>query len=165
MSYRLSCHSKKLHVKCFNTVLWIGSDDLALWQFVIKHSTWLFNQVLNHITGLSLIEMLTKTSSYHHKLLRTHVWGCPTFMLDPKMYYAQKTQVESSCLDGTISWIFNQHISLMANTRTLRTGYLSPYFHVVIDDLFQTIFSCDKNDMLFDVMCNQLFHNNQNCYA
>ena len=62
-----------------------GVDDLALWAFAVKHAAWLYNRIPNRHTGLTPLEILTKTKADHRDLLRTHVWGCPTFVLDPKL--------------------------------------------------------------------------------
>ncbi len=39
----------------------------------------------------------------------------------------------------------------------LSTGYVSPQYHLVFDDLFETVFST-SNDALIDDICNYLFH-------
>ena len=50
---------------------WIemGINDIALWALVVKHAAWLYNQVPNCISGLTLIELLTKTKTDHKNLL------------------------------------------------------------------------------------------------
>ena len=50
-------------------------DDLSLWPFAVKHAVWLYNRLPNRITGLTPLELLTKTKADHKDLLRTHVWG------------------------------------------------------------------------------------------
>jgi len=62
-----------------------GVDDLALWSFPVKYAAWLYNRLPNRITGLSPIEIATRTKSNHKDLLRTHVWGCPVFVLEPRL--------------------------------------------------------------------------------
>ena len=42
---------------------------------------------------------------------------------------------------------------------------MSPQFHVVFDDLFQTVFSSGKDDVLVDRICNELFRYNRDVYA
>ena len=42
----------------------------------------------------------------------------------------------------------DDHSSLVVNVRNLTTGYVSPQFHVVVDDLFQTVFNLGENDTL-----------------
>jgi len=44
---------------------WIdhGSDDLSLWSFVVKHSVWIYNHVLNAWSGLTPLELVAKEQS------------------------------------------------------------------------------------------------------
>ncbi len=50
-----------------------GADNLALWGFAVKHAVWLHNCIPNRLSGLTPLELLTKTKANHHDLLRTHV--------------------------------------------------------------------------------------------
>ncbi|KAL7481249.1 hypothetical protein ACHAW6_010958, partial [Cyclotella cf. meneghiniana] len=59
----------------------------------------------------------------------------------------------------------DEHSSLVANVRHLATGFVSPQYHVVFDDLFQTVFSSGDNDALVDTICNDLFDYNRDVYA
>ena len=61
-----------------------GVDDLALWGFAVKHAAWLHNRIPSQTTGLTPLELLSKTKADHKDLLHSHVWGCPIFVLDPK---------------------------------------------------------------------------------
>jgi hypothetical protein len=54
----------------------------------------------------------------------------------------------------------NEHSSLVANVRNLSTGFVSPQYHVVFGDLFQTVFSSGDNDAVIDEICNNLFEFN-----
>ena len=67
-----------------------GSDAVALWPFAVRHAVWLHNRLPNAVTGLSPLEILSGTRSDHRDLLRTHVWGCPVYVLDPKLQDGQK---------------------------------------------------------------------------
>ncbi len=67
-----------------------GADNLALWGFAAKHAVWLHNCIPNHLSGLKPLELHTKTKANHHDLLHTHVWGCPVYVLDPKLQDGQK---------------------------------------------------------------------------
>jgi hypothetical protein len=46
------------------------SDNIHLWPFAVQHAFWLFNQIPNRITGLSPLEVFTKTKSDHCDLQR-----------------------------------------------------------------------------------------------
>ncbi len=37
------------------------------------------------------------------------------------------------------------------------TGYVSPQYHVVFDDLFETVFSSGSNDALVDSICEKFY--------
>jgi hypothetical protein len=69
-----------------------GSNALALWPFAVRHAVWLYNRLPNGVTGLSPMEILTGIRSDHRDLLRTHVWGCPVYVLDPKLQDRKKFQ-------------------------------------------------------------------------
>ena len=54
---------------------------IRLLSFAVIHSK---------MTGLTLIELLTKTQADHWNLFRTHVWGSPTFVPDPQLQNGEK---------------------------------------------------------------------------
>ncbi len=56
-------------------------------------------------------------------------------------------------------------VSLVANVQHLTTGYISPQFHVVFDDLFETVNCKDVDDCVVESICNGLFQRNQELYA
>jgi len=59
-----------------------GADDIQLWAIAVSHAVWLYNHLPSkHLGWKSPLEVFTKTKSDHRDLLRTHVWGCPAFVL------------------------------------------------------------------------------------
>ncbi len=40
-----------------------GADNLALWGFAVKHAFWLHNCTPNRLSGLTPLELLTKTKA------------------------------------------------------------------------------------------------------
>ena len=111
-------------------------------------------------------EMLTKCKTNHHDLLRTHVWGCPVFVLDPKLQDGKKIP-KWNCRSrlGQFLGFSDEHSSLVANVRNLSTSFVSPQYHVVFDDLFQTVFSSGDNDTVVDEICNNLCEFDRDVYA
>jgi len=70
---------------------WPDQADLSLWPFALEHAIYLWN---NMPTGESLLAPLelfssTKFPSYEN-LQQTYVWGCPTYVLDPKLQDGKK---------------------------------------------------------------------------
>ena len=124
-----------------------GSDDISLWPFAVKHAVWLYNRVPNRLSGLTPLELLTKSKADHRDLLRTHVWGCPAIVLDPKLQNDQKLpKWNRRARVGQFLGYSDEHSSLVANVRHLSTGHVSPQFHVVFDDLFEAVICNGDND-------------------
>ncbi len=59
----------------------------------------------------------------------------------------------------------HQHSSTVALVRNLHTGYISPQYHVVFDDKFETIFHTGKSTEELDKICNELFVDSRDCYV
>ncbi len=47
----------------------------------------------------------------------------------------------------------------------MKTGFVSPQYHVVFDDLFETVFSSGANDALVDSICENLYGTSCEIYA
>ncbi len=107
------------------------------------------------------IKITTKTKLDHRDLLQTHVWGCPVFVWDPKLQDGKKIPKWTHL--GQFLGYLDQHSSLTANVCNLSTGYISPQFHLVFDDKFETIVGTggDTDDADFaNEICNRLFETN-----
>ena len=59
----------------------------------------------------------------------------------------------------------DEHSSLVANVRHLKTGFVSPQYHVVFDDLFESVFSSGPNDAVVDAICEDLYKTSRDIYA
>ena len=141
-------------------------DDLSLWPFAVKHAVWLYNRLPNRATGITPLEMLTNIKEDHRDLRRTHVWGCPTYVLDPKLQNDKKIpKWNRRSRIGQFLGYSDEHSSLVANVRHLKTGFVSPQYHCVFDDLFQTVFSTGENDVVTDAICDQLWSQERECYV
>ena len=57
------------------------------------------------------------------------------------------------------------HSSLCANIRHLGTGHVSPQYHCVFDDKFETVFSTGENDQVVAAICDMLWDHNRELYA
>ncbi len=73
--------------------------------------------------------------------------------------------MESAVRLGQFLGYSNEHSSLVANIWHLKTGYVSPQYHVVYDDLFQTVFSVGPNTELDVAMCDKFFTTSCEVYA
>ena len=139
-----------------------GSDDISLWPFAAKHVVWLYNPVPNRLSGLTPLELLMKSKADHRDLLRTHVWGCPAIVLDPKLQNDHKLpKWNRHARIGQFLGYSDERSSLVANVRHLSTGHVSPQFHVVFDDLFETVIRNGDNDAVVNSICDGLFNRNR----
>ncbi|KAL7475537.1 hypothetical protein ACHAW6_001446, partial [Cyclotella cf. meneghiniana] len=59
----------------------------------------------------------------------------------------------------------NQHSSTVALVQNLHTGHVSPQYHVVFDDKFETVFHDGKTTDKLDQIFNILFAESRECYA
>ena len=53
----------------------------------------------------------------------------------------------------------------MANVQHLSTGHVSPQYHVVFDDLFETVICNGDNDLVVNSICDGLFIWNRKLYV
>jgi hypothetical protein len=53
----------------------------------------------------------------------------------------------------------------VANARHLSTNFISPQFHVVFDDLFETVNMTGVNEPVIESICQDLFQLNRELYA
>ena len=96
---------------------------MLLWLFAIRYAVCLHNWVLNTQSGLTPIELLTKTKSDHRDLLPSHGWGCPVYVLEPKLHNYQKIpRWNHHTRLGQFLGFKNNNYSLVANVRKFQTG-------------------------------------------
>jgi hypothetical protein len=143
-----------------------GVDDIALWPFAVKHAVWIYNRLPNRGTGMTPMELLTKNKADHRDLLRTHVWGCPTYVLDPKLQGDKKIpKFNRRARQAQFLGFSDQHSSLVALVRHLGTGFVSPQYHVVFDNKFETVYSAGADDEVVDAICKDIFENSRDWYV
>ena len=59
----------------------------------------------------------------------------------------------------------DEHYSLVENVIILSTGYISPQFHLVFDDLFEMVICTKSYESVLSAICNDIFELNRNWYA
>ena len=144
------------------------ADDIRLWAFAVKHAAWLYNRLPQRALGFrSPLEVFTKTKSDHRELLRAHVWGCPVFVLDPKLQDGKKLpKFNRRARMGQFVGFSDEHSSLVAKVRNLSTNFISPQFHVIFDDKFTTIQNDTKlEDTALESIFTELFETCRDYYG
>jgi hypothetical protein len=133
-----------------SVIMWHDQADLSLWPFALQHAVYLWNNLPNNTTNLAPLETFTgiRFSNYTH-LRRLHVWGCPVYVLDPKLQDGKKIPKWEPCSRcGKFLGVSPSHSSTVGLILNLRTGYVSPQYHVVYDDEFTTVPNSESGGLL-----------------
>ena len=128
-------------------VHWPQMADAQLWPFAVDHAIYLWNNLPAHDdTKLCPLELFTDTLHHnHHHLQRLHVFGCPVYVLDPKLQDGKKLpKWERRSRRGIYLGVSKYHSTTVHLVLNPSTGKISPQYHVVFDDTFSTVFSDGK---------------------
>jgi hypothetical protein len=67
-----------------------------------------------------------------------------------------------------LEWVVDfsdKHFSLVANVPHLSTNFFSPQFHVVFNDVFETVNKTGVDEPVVESICQDLFQLNRELYA
>ncbi|MGH7955132.1 MAG: hypothetical protein ACREOZ_04145 [Gloeomargaritales cyanobacterium] len=90
--------------------------------------------------GLSPMEVFSSSKFDHPILQGTHVWGCPTYVLDPTLQDGKKLpKWKPRSRRGKFVGISHDHSTNVCEILNLTTLTITPQYHVVYDDFFTTV--------------------------
>ena len=118
-----------------------------LWPMALDHAVWIYNRIPRFGTGkcdgATPLELWSRSMHVPTRdiLGNSHVWGCPVFVLEPKL---QKSGVKipkwaPRSRQGMNMGFSRIHSSLISLVLNLSTRSITPQFHVVFDDYFSTV--------------------------
>ena len=126
---------------------WPEMTAKELWPLALDHAIWLHNHTPRSDSGFSPEELWCRSKSEHLDLQRTHVWGCPAYVLDPRSQDGKKIpKWDPRSRRGQFVGFSPLHSSHVGLIRHLKTNNISPQFHVVYDDYFETVHA-DENEV------------------
>jgi hypothetical protein len=129
-------------------IQWPEQVDANLWPFALDYAVYQYNHTPNRSSGFSPIEIFSGTKLDTIVLPDARTWGCPTYVLDPTLQDGKKIpKWKPRSRRGQFLGISKSHATSIGLVRNLRTGYVSPQFHVIYDELFQTIHSEGEVDL------------------
>ncbi|KAL7461644.1 LOW QUALITY PROTEIN: hypothetical protein ACHAXS_003697 [Conticribra weissflogii] len=130
---------------------WPDAASVNLWPFALDYAVWIHNHLpcLDH--GHTPDELWTESHSDHHDLHRAHIFGCPIYVLEPALQ------------DGVFLGFSPLHLPLALLVLNHHTRKISPQYHVIFDDKFQTVLSAASDDELNRVWL-KLFKRSQEFY-
>ena len=134
------------------TIHWPEAEHLHLWPLALQHAAYLWNHLPNRTTGVAPIEIFSGVSfSTFEHLTSSHVWGCPVYVLDPKLQDGKKLpKWQARARHGQYLGISPDHSSTVGLIHNLRTGFISPQYHVIYDDLFSSIPNAESGGLPHD---------------
>ena len=123
---------------------WPSETDLSLWPLAVNYATHLYNHIPNPATGLAPIEVWTSSKSSYSAIKHAQTWGCPVYVLQPKLQDGQKLpKWEPRSRRGQFVGVSAMHASSVGLIRNLKTNNISPQFHIIYDSHFETVHSND----------------------
>jgi hypothetical protein len=126
---------------------WPEEISLELWPFAMDYAVYLWNRMPRKETGLSPIEIFCGSKIDRSVLRNAHVWGCPSYVLDPAIQDGRKLpRWQPKSRRGQFLGFSKRHSSTIGLIRNVRTNAISPQFHVVFDDAFSTVPSRVNDD-------------------
>ena len=125
---------------------WKHGVDASLWPMAVDYAAFVYNNVPND-KGICPNDLFSGETVPRHKLKDIHVWGCPVFVLDPKLQQGQKLPKWSPrSRQGVFMGYSPHHSSQVPLVLNLTTGSISPQFHIVFDDEFSTVNSIGQDE-------------------
>jgi len=123
-----------------------SGDMLCLWPYAMDQAVFLWNNLPSKENGLSPLEIFSqqKVSTDYEHLRRAHVWGCPVYVLDPKLQDGKKLpKWTPQSRRGMFLGHSSDHSTSIGRILNLVTGKITTQFHVVYDDFFTTVPNVD----------------------
>ncbi len=100
----------------------------------------LWNITPKRSTELAPTEVFSGVKSDYQELKNAQVWGCPVYVLEPKLQDGVKIpKWQPRTRRGQYLGVSSHHASTVGLVRNLRTNRITPQFHVVYDDWFETV--------------------------
>ncbi len=136
---------------------WPAHANIKLWPQAIDYAVWVFNRLPSVDQELSPNELWSGSRTMGHDLRRTHPFGCPVFVLDTRLQDGKKIpKWDTRAQRGMFVGFSPDHSSLVPLILNVATGKITPQFHVIFDDKFQTVMSLAQGTTLRDEWLNIL---------
>jgi hypothetical protein len=122
------------------TMSWPGRNFIDLWPFAIEYAVWVHNRLPPNGAGWSPEELWSRIKCHESHLPRSHVFGCPVYVLDPKLQDGKAIpKWDSKARQGIFVGFSTEHSTNVPLILNPKTQHISPQFHVIFDDDFTTV--------------------------
>jgi len=121
---------------------WPDATTLDLWPLAVDYAVYLWNRMPAKDSRMSPMELFCGCKTDYNVLRSARVWGCPAYVLDPKIQDGKKLpRWQPKSRRGQFLGRSKRHASTIGLIRNLDSGSISTQFHVVYDDWFTTVVS------------------------
>lgn len=122
------------------SIHWPEMSEPELWPMAVSYAVYTWNHLPNPVTGLSPSEIFTKSKWSDNNFQNFHVWGCPVYVLDKEIADGKKIPKWRPRSQRMMFVGFSpHHASCVPMVLNPQTGTITPQFHVVFDDWFDTV--------------------------
>jgi hypothetical protein len=127
-----------------DSIHWKDGIDASVWPQAVAYAAHIYNNTPKD--GVCPAYIFTVSAVPRHHLMDLHVWGCPLYVLDPKIQQGKKLpRWEPRSKRGMFLGLSQQHAREVPLVLNLGTGSITTQFHVVFDDLFTTVPSIERD--------------------
>jgi transposase InsO family protein len=124
------------------TMRWPKRSFLDLWPLAIQYAVWVHNRLPPNGAGWAPEELWSRTKQRESHLSRAHTFGCPVYVLDPKLQDGGKIpKWNSRARQGIFVGFSPYHSTNVPLILNPTTQHISPQYHVIFDDDFTTVSS------------------------
>ena len=119
---------------------WPQVIRVFFWPMLVQYTCEVDNHIPDPSTGLAPMDRLSRTKFSTSCLTDFHVWGCPTYVLHPRLQDGLKLpRWEPRSKRGVFVGMSARYASTVPLILNLQTGSITAQFHVVFDDKFTTV--------------------------
>ena len=124
---------------------WPEAAEKELWPLALSHAVFIHNHIPSMTHEQSPEDIWSGLLSSHSALVDAHPWGCPVYVLAPRLQDRGKLpKWQPRSRQGQYMGNSPLHASTVGLIRNLGTNHVSPQFHLVYDDLFETVHSGEE---------------------
>jgi GAG-pre-integrase domain len=146
-------------------IRWPDVADTCLWPLAVDYAVYIHNHIPNPRTGQAPIDV-SRTKWPQRKCVDFHVWGSPTYVLDPALQDGKKLpKWKTRSRRAVYLGLSKNHSSWIPLVLNLTSHSISPQYHCVHDDWFTTVTSSGDIPVdLSDPRRTHLFSNSRYQY-
>ena len=128
---------------------WPSRASVCLWPMAIDYAIWVFNRLPRIDTGVCLDELWFQSRHSHEDFWRAHVFGCPVYVLEPKLQNGKKIpKWDPRARLGMFVGFYTLYSSLVPLVLNFCAEKIWPQYHVIFYDTFETVLSLPSSDSL-----------------